>query len=311
MSIDWKVRAVNDRFVLDAHNTGKLTFTVSNTSMEEQRAIFDVEPGENAKRAWFTVENPNRPISGQGSATFLVDLAVPPGTPTGRYEMKGLAYSAQLAPEETSQSSQRVTFDVKRVPRTMPVPWWMIAAGAVLILITGAVVGYLRGRQDPAPTAPQTLIIEAESWSSTATVTSSLAGSPASVGEQFDACCGNVSWSGGAQLLFNGKAAGDKLTVSFNIPTDDLWQVSVVRTTAPSYGNTIYTLDGEQLGNLFFGYTANTIKTSWIDAGTVKLTAGEHTLSLVVVGRTQGTGFDAGIDVIRLTEVVPESTPAT
>jgi hypothetical protein len=57
-------------------------------------------------------------------------------------------------------------------------------------------------------------------------------------------CC-EVTWSGGKQLFFQGRAAGGSLTMSFDIPKDGDYAFSDIRTTSLDYADTRYAIDGE------------------------------------------------------------------
>ncbi|MFC4147458.1 hypothetical protein ACFO0M_14475 [Micromonospora mangrovi] len=305
MTTEWAVVAAAGAFTLTERNTGELTFTVSNPGEAPDTVVFDVAPGEGTQRSWFTVAEPQRVVPGQGSVSFLVRLAVPPGTPPRRYDMTGFAYSANTAPEESSRSSGRVTYDVRAVVPPKRVPWPWLAAAAALVLVVAGVVVWLVGRGEgdaPTPAAPKVVTLEAESLVDGAVVRSP-SGAGAKVVEQKN-CCG-VVWSGDAQLFFLGLAVGDQVTVTVDLPVDGTWRLSTVRTTSFDYANTIFTVDGRQVGDTFFGFSPTVVRTDFVDVGTVQLSKGPHQLTLVAVSKTQG--FDryfAGIDQIRFTQLV-------
>jgi hypothetical protein len=222
-----------------------------------------------------------------------VKTTVPPGAAAGAYWMQGRAYSASTPPEESSKLSGRVAFEVRPVAKPTR-PWWPYAVAAALVLVVVGVVGWLVLRPGPAPTPPVpaaqvNVELEAESLA--------MAPNPLA-GPQPDCCA--VVWSNHAQLWFRASDAGQDVQFTFTLPADADYTFAVVATKSYDYGNTTYAIDGRQIGNVFFGYSATVVKTNWLTVGSTHLSKGAHTLTLNVVGKSNASkGFYAGIDRIR------------
>lgn len=118
-------------------------------------------------------------------------------------------------------------------------------------------------------------------------------------------CCG-VSWTGGAQLLFQGTASGQSFGMTVNAPVAGNYDLAANLTTAPDYGQVSFTMDGKSLGlptsKAFDGYSA-AVARKYVAMGGTYLTAGSHTLTETVVGTnpaTTGKRYMAGIDTVYL-----------
>ena len=115
-------------------------------------------------------------------------------------------------------------------------------------------------------------------------------------------CC-NVSWSGGAQLWFQPKAAGKHVTVAFDVSTAGSYRIAAVQTKAPDYGINTIAVDGTATGPSVDAYNSpGVVVTDPIDYGTRQLSAGRHTLTLTVTGKNaDAIGYLAGLDYFDLT----------
>ncbi|HZN70998.1 MAG TPA: hypothetical protein VFC00_04840 [Micromonosporaceae bacterium] len=114
------------------------------------------ERGDGANGWWFTVDEPQRVVSGGASAAFLVRIAVGAGTPAGNLFLQGRAYSADTAPEEGSRLSGRIAFDVRATEKPKK-RWWPYAVVAAVVLVVLGVVGFLVFGRDEGPIRTGTL----------------------------------------------------------------------------------------------------------------------------------------------------------
>ncbi len=150
MTTEWVVAAGAERLTLATSGTteapgpsiGELTFTVTNPGPVEDRVVFEIVPGDGAKRPWFTVDEPQRLVPAGQSVTFLIKVSVPAGEPAGPFWVQGRVYSADTAPEESSRVSGRVTGEIAATKIKKSKPWWLLAVAALVLIVLG-VVGFL------------------------------------------------------------------------------------------------------------------------------------------------------------------------
>jgi hypothetical protein len=167
MSTEWVVAAGAERLGLTTSGTeeapgpsvGELTFTVTNPGPVEDRVVFEIVPGDGAKRPWFTVDEPQRLVPAGQSVTFLIKVSVPAGEPAGPFWVQGRVYSADTAPEESSRVSGRVTGEIAPTKIKKSKPWWLLAVAGLVVIVIG-VVGWLILRPGNAPVPALTGLTE-------------------------------------------------------------------------------------------------------------------------------------------------------
>lgn len=158
MATKWVITTPSDRITIDEAQQGQVAFTVTNPTSRPDRVVFDVVPGDGADAAWFTVDEPQRRVAGNGSATYLVRAAVPATAPPGSYSVQGRAYSADSTPEEDSVLSSRLVLEVaaKAVPPPKKRPWWILVVAGLVVVVAvtvGLVVGLGGSHPAPAPSS--------------------------------------------------------------------------------------------------------------------------------------------------------------
>ncbi|GAA2980348.1 hypothetical protein GCM10010483_25640 [Actinokineospora diospyrosa] len=123
------------------------------------------------------------------------------------------------------------------------------------------------------------------------------------------ACCW-VTWSGGAQVHFQGTAVNQQFSLGFTVATERDYELGLGVTRSMDYGQTQYSIDGVALGQPTdtgpvgsFDHYDPVVRTRQISLGTKRLTAGAHTLTVKLTGANAGAvgdRFHAGIDFLQL-----------
>jgi hypothetical protein len=143
---------------LDDEGRGTATFTVANQSGRSLRARAAVAPIEPAVLDWFTIEppGPERDLPRDGSETYTVRVAVPPGTDKGPRSFR-LDVASVDRPDEEWAHGPVVGFDLSVGAPTPPGYIESIigalagaAVGMVLVLVTGLLLWVVSGRPTEA-----------------------------------------------------------------------------------------------------------------------------------------------------------------
>jgi len=109
-------------------------------------------------------------------------------------------------------------------------------------------------------------------------------------------------WSNECHLWWTGGKPGDKLTVAFPVAADGKYKLKTQLTKAIDYGIVQLSLDGAKLGEPLDLFNDGVIPTGELDLGTHDLKAGQHKLTLEIVGTNDKAkkAYMAGLDYIKL-----------
>jgi hypothetical protein len=112
--------------------------------------------GDAVDASWATIDGERQRVVEPGQSTqFKLTITAPPGTPVANYWFQGRVYSADVAPEESSTLSNRVTFPVAQPSGTptKPFPWWIVILAVAVAAVLG-VGAYLLTRPDAEKQPP-------------------------------------------------------------------------------------------------------------------------------------------------------------
>ncbi|MDH7601395.1 MAG: DUF2961 domain-containing protein [Armatimonadota bacterium] len=109
-------------------------------------------------------------------------------------------------------------------------------------------------------------------------------------------------WSGYAHLWWTGASPGAKLDLALRVRQAGTYALKARLTKAPDYGIVQFYLDGQKLGETIDLYAEKVIPTDEITLGTMQLAAGEHKLTVEIVGANEkaAKAYMFGLDYIKL-----------
>jgi cytolethal distending toxin subunit A len=204
------ITAPGDAVSLGPSGTGEIPFTVTNVGASAVRGRAVLGPEKSAVLSWLKLAGEQeRLLQPKQTDTFLVKVAVPPGTNAGDYSFR-LDIVSVARPDEDSTQGPAIKIPVILAPPPpKPFPWWILAVAAVVIGgLSYAAIKLIPGNKAPVQTAiakpaPPARIAPPAGRAAIRNLNSSLCLSPAgglsdrngAIGEQ--SCDGNVarSWT--------------------------------------------------------------------------------------------------------------------
>jgi hypothetical protein len=112
-------------------------------------------------------------------------------------------------------------------------------------------------------------------------------------------------WTDDDQLWWIDGRPGDVLTLNLPVERTGRYEIAITCTKAIDYGIVQYAIDGEPIGDPVDGYNDGVIRVGPIVLGSRELTAGDHTLTIAVVGANEQAEkrYMVGLDDVILRRV--------
>src|SRR4029077_8929275 len=149
------ITAARETVTLDNQGRAEVSFTASNTGPKSIAGRAKLVPLGSAKAAWLSLEGEQERNFAKGEAHQLtVHIAVPPGTPVGKYSFRLNIISVENPDDEFTEGPS-VSFEVKELAPAAPparkFPWWIVAVAAVVVLGAGIITWLLITQKIPVP----------------------------------------------------------------------------------------------------------------------------------------------------------------
>jgi serine/threonine-protein kinase len=141
------ITAARETVTLDNEGRAEVSFTASNTGPKSIAGRVTLVPLGSAKAAWLNLDGEQERNFAKGEAHQLtVRIAVPPGTPVGKYSFRLNIISVENPDDEFTEGPS-VSFEVKELAvATAPArkfPWWIVIIAGVLLLGGGLITWLL------------------------------------------------------------------------------------------------------------------------------------------------------------------------
>jgi WD40 repeat protein len=141
------ITAAREAVTLDNEGRAEVSFTASNTGPKSIAGRAKLVPLGSAKAAWLSLDGEQERNFAKGEAHQLtVHIAVPPGTPVGKYSFRLNIISVENPDDEFTEGPS-VSFEVKELTVAQAparkFPWWIVAVAAVVVLGAGVITWLL------------------------------------------------------------------------------------------------------------------------------------------------------------------------
>src|SRR5215831_17209374 len=141
------ITAARETVTLDNQGRAEVSLTASNTGSKPIAGRAKLVPLGSAKAAWLSLDGEQERNFAKGEAHQLtVRIAVPPGTPVGKYSFRLNIISVENPDDEFTEGPS-VSFEVKELTLAAPparkFPWWIVAVAAVVVLGGGLITWLL------------------------------------------------------------------------------------------------------------------------------------------------------------------------
>jgi beta-lactam-binding protein with PASTA domain len=160
------ITAARETVTLDNQGRAEVSFTASNTGPKSIAGRVKLVPLGSTKAAWLSLEGEQERNFAKGEAHQLtVRIAVPPGTPVGKYSFRLNIISVENPDDEFTEGPS-VSFEVKELAVAQAparkFPWWIVAVAAVVVLGGGLITWLLIPQKVTMPEVVGKSLEEAE-----------------------------------------------------------------------------------------------------------------------------------------------------
>ena len=160
------ITAARETVTLDNEGRAEVSFTASNTGPKSIAGRVKLVLVGATKAAWLSLEGEQERNFAKGEAHQLtVRIAVPPGTPVGKYSFRLNIISVENPDDEFTEGPS-VSFEVKELAVAQAparkFPWWIVAVAAVVVLGGGLITWLLIPQKVTMPEVVGKSLEEAE-----------------------------------------------------------------------------------------------------------------------------------------------------
>ncbi|MGZ5450539.1 MAG: PASTA domain-containing protein [Thermoanaerobaculia bacterium] len=139
----------------DAGGGAAIVYTVANTSGLPNRGLARVVPLGDTRAEWLALEGQlERDFPVGGIHQFTVSAKLPPGSPSGRHSLRLDILSARKGGEEAYAGPVVTIETASNAAPARASRWWIWAAAAILLLITGIAIALMLRSKDAGDEPP-------------------------------------------------------------------------------------------------------------------------------------------------------------